>query len=171
MLMALFLRPSISINFQWAAHGGGSGVNSSRSSGATMCAGAARVQLPASTQRLEVRTPDGESLAGVRNAVSGSDCRLPAPTLLGFGGNAWNAEATALSLHALFPHRSVVAFHYRGYAPSSGSPSARALFSDSLMIFDDLVPTQAGERVSSGRLQHRRRGRRTSWPASTCCGG
>jgi hypothetical protein len=32
----------------------------------TMFARAARVQLPASTQRLEVRTPGGESLAGVR---------------------------------------------------------------------------------------------------------
>ncbi len=40
-------------------------------------------------------------------------------TLLGFGGNAWNAEATALTLHALFPHRNVVAFHYRGYAPTA----------------------------------------------------
>jgi uncharacterized protein len=39
---------------------------------------------------------------------------MPAPTLLGFGGNAWNAEATAFTLHALFPHREVVAFHYRG---------------------------------------------------------
>src|SRR5208282_6768805 len=112
----------------------------------TMFAGAARVQLPASTQRLEVRTADGESLAGVRNPSQGATAD-GAPTLLGFGGNAWNAEATALSLHALFPHRSVVAFHYRGYAPSSGSPSARALFSDSLMIFDHLVRTQAGERI------------------------
>ncbi len=32
----------------------------------TMFAGAARVQLPASTQRLEVRTANGGSLAGVR---------------------------------------------------------------------------------------------------------
>jgi len=111
----------------------------------TMFAGAARGQLPASTQRLEVRTPDGESLAGVRIPPQGATTD-GAPTLLGFGGNAWNAEATALSLHALFPHRSVVAFHYRGYAPSSGSPSARALFSDSLMIFDHLVRTQVGER-------------------------
>jgi len=112
----------------------------------TMFAGAARVQLPVSTQRLEVRTPDGECLAGVRIPSQGA---TPdgAPTLLGFGGNAWNAEATALSLHALFPHREVVAFHYRGYAPSSGRPSARALFSDSLIIFDHLVRTQAGERI------------------------
>jgi len=111
----------------------------------TMFAGAAGVQLPASTQRLEVRTADGESLAGLRIPSQGATAD-GAPTLLGFGGNAWNAEATALSLHALFPNRSIVAFHYRGYAPSSGSPSARALFSDSLMIFDHLVRTQVGER-------------------------
>ena len=112
----------------------------------TMFAGAARGQLPASTQRLEVRTPDGESLAGVRIPSHGATAD-GAPTLLGFGGNAWNAEATALSLHALFPDRNVVAFHYRGYAPSSGSPSARALFSDSLTIFDHLERTQAGDRI------------------------
>ncbi len=112
----------------------------------TMFAEAARVQLPASAQRLEVRTPDGESLAGVRIPSQGATPE-GAPTLLGFGGNAWNAEATALSLHALFPHRDVVAFHYRGYAPSSGRPSAQALFSDSLMIFDQLVRIQAGERI------------------------
>ena len=108
-------------------------------------AGAARVQLPASTQRLEVRAPDGESLAGVRIHPQGAT--TGAPTLLGFGGNAWNAEATALTLHALFPHRNVVAFHYRGYAPSTGRPSAQALFSDSLMIYDHLLQTQPGETI------------------------
>jgi pimeloyl-ACP methyl ester carboxylesterase len=99
-----------------------------------------------STQRLQVRTPDGESLAGVRIPLKGATAD-GAPTLLGFGGNAWNADATALTLHALFPHRNVVAFHYRGYAPSTGRPSARALFSDSLTIFDHLLQTQAGERI------------------------
>src|SRR5271166_7071171 len=69
----------------------------------TMFAGAARVQPPASTQRLEVRTPDGESLAGVRIPSQGATADR-APTWLGFGGNARNAEATALTLHALFPH-------------------------------------------------------------------
>ncbi|HKN29926.1 MAG TPA: alpha/beta hydrolase [Roseiarcus sp.] len=112
----------------------------------TMVAGAARVRLPASAQRLEVRTPDGERLAGVR-IVSEEATAEGAPTLLGFGGNAWNAEATALTLHALFPHRNVVVFHYRGYVPSSGRPSARALFSDSLIIFDHLLRTQAGEPI------------------------
>ena len=110
----------------------------------TMVVGAAGVRLPASTQRLQIRTPDGESLAGVRIPTQGATADA-APTLLGFGGNAWNADATALTLHALFPHRNVVAFHYRGYAPSTGRPSADALFSDSLMIYDHLLQTKASE--------------------------
>jgi uncharacterized protein len=111
----------------------------------TALVGAARVQLPASAQRLQVRTPDGEVLAGVRIAATGERTE-PVPKLLGFGGNAWNAEAMALYLHGLFPDREVTAFHYRGYAPSSGRPSAEALLFDSVSIFDQLHQVHAGER-------------------------
>src|ERR1700722_1723294 len=97
----------------------------------TALARIARVQLPSSTQHLEVRTPDGESLKGIRTP-SREEAAQNAPTLFGFGGNAWNAKATALTLHRLFPDRDIVAFHYRGYAPSNGRPSAEALMSDSL---------------------------------------
>jgi pimeloyl-ACP methyl ester carboxylesterase len=109
----------------------------------TALARIARVQTPASTQRLEVQTSDGESLIGmrIRGTVSGR------PTLLGFGGNAWNAEVTALTLHNLLPDHDVIAFHYRGYAPSSGRPSAQALLSDSLVIFDHLGQAQASQPV------------------------
>ena len=103
----------------------------------TALARIARVQLPSSTQHLEVRTPDGESLKGIRTP-SREEAAQNAPTLLGFGGNAWNAKTTALTLHRLFPDRDIVAFHYRGYAPSTGRPSAEALMSDSLAIFDSL---------------------------------
>jgi pimeloyl-ACP methyl ester carboxylesterase len=103
----------------------------------TLLARAKRVQLPASTQRLEVRTRDDVSLAGIR-IPSLAERPDDAATLLGFGGNAWNAETMALVLHNLFPDRDVIAFHYRGYAPSSGKPSAQALLSDSLAIFDHL---------------------------------
>ena len=44
----------------------------------------ARVQLPSSTQHLEVRTPDGESLKGIRTP-SREEAAQNAPTLLGFG--------------------------------------------------------------------------------------
>jgi uncharacterized protein len=112
----------------------------------TTLAGLARVQLPASAQRIEIRTPDRETLVGVRIPPLGEPGG-PVPTLVGFGGNAWNAEAMALSLHGLFPDREVVAFHYRGYGPSSGSPTADALLADSLVIFDDLRQAGVRQRV------------------------
>ena len=109
----------------------------------TALAGAARVRLPPSTQRLEVCTAEGGRLVGVRIPSEGAMAK-GAPTLLGFGGNAWNADAMALILHALFPHRDVVAFHYRGYASSTGRPSAQAFFSDSLAVFDYLAQARGG---------------------------
>lgn len=102
----------------------------------TRLAEAGRPQLPASAERLEVSTPDGERLVGVRLPAAGNASGRP--TLLGFGGNAWNSEAMALYLNGLFPEHDVVAFHYRGYSPSSGRPSTQALLADSLVIFDSL---------------------------------
>ena len=112
----------------------------------TALAGATPVQPPTSTQYLEVKTHDGESLAGMRIRSVGAKAE-GAPTLVGFGGNAWNAWTMALTLHALFPDRDVVTFHYRGYAPSSGRPSANAVLSDLLVIFDHLRQTQADEPI------------------------
>ena len=109
---------------------------------------ATRVHLPESTQRLKVRTPDGESLVGLR--IPGMGVKTDgAPSLLGFGGNAWNARTMVLILHRLFPDRSVIGFHYRGYRPSSGRPSAEGLLSDSLVVFDHLRQTQASEPIES----------------------
>jgi pimeloyl-ACP methyl ester carboxylesterase len=42
----------------------------------------------------------------------------------------------AAYLHALYPAAEVVAFHYRGYGPSSGRPSAAALLADAPLIHD-----------------------------------
>ena len=112
----------------------------------TALAGTAQVRLPASAQRLEVRTADGELLVGVRiPAIVGEDAER-APRLLGFGGNAWNADAMAFHLHGLFPGREVAAFHYRGYAPSTGRPSAEALLADSVLAFDRLQQANAAGR-------------------------
>jgi len=97
-------------------------------------AAANRPILPRSAERLELTTPDGDQLIGVRLGSLSN----PKPLLLGFGGNAWNADAMALYLHGLFPDHEVIAFHYRGYPPSSGEPSTKALFADSLTIFDHL---------------------------------
>jgi pimeloyl-ACP methyl ester carboxylesterase len=114
----------------------------------TALVAATRIQLPISAQRLEVRTPDGEVLVGVRIPARGEGDER-APRLLGFGGNAWSADAMALHLHGLFPERDVVAFHYRGYAPSSGRPSAAALLSDSVLVFDHLQQADPRERVAA----------------------
>jgi pimeloyl-ACP methyl ester carboxylesterase len=111
-----------------------------------LLARATRVRLPESARRLKVRTPDGESLVGVEIPSMGTKID-GAPSLLGFAGNAWNAETMVLILHRLFPDRSVVAFHYRGYRPSSGSPSPQALLSDSLVVFDNLRQTQTAEPI------------------------
>ncbi|MCW8085589.1 alpha/beta hydrolase [Sabulicella glaciei] len=97
-----------------------------------------RVQLPGSAQHLEIRMPDGAILSGVKLPGTKGTTNERTPRLLGFGGNAWNAEAMALYLHNLFPGQETVAVHYRGYASSSGRPSADALLSDSTLIFDHL---------------------------------
>jgi hypothetical protein len=81
--------------------------------------------LPASGERLEVVAASGERLRGVHipPARSGAARTL----VLGFGGNATDADTTAAMLHDLFPEADVAAFHYRGYPPSEGKPSAAAL--------------------------------------------
>ena len=63
---------------------------------------AASNELPAAAVRFDIPTPDGERLAALRlpSAVQGGGSRT---LILGFGGNAWNAEAMALLLHRLKP--------------------------------------------------------------------
>jgi pimeloyl-ACP methyl ester carboxylesterase len=89
--------------------------------------------LPPGAERLSLETPDGNRLHGVHLKPTAP----PSGTLLlAFGGNAWNAEAAADYLHGLFPEADVVAFHYRGYRPSTGSPGARVLIADAPLIYD-----------------------------------
>jgi uncharacterized protein len=96
----------------------------------------ASLPLPASAARIEIPA-GGERLHGVRiPPVAGADTPL---LILGFGGNAWNAADLAVYLHDLFPDAEVVAFHYRGYRPSSGQPSAAALLADAPVVFDSAV--------------------------------
>jgi uncharacterized protein len=94
--------------------------------------------LPAGTQRLTLDTPDGFRLHGVHIPPSRED---PGKRLLvvGFAGNAWNSSDAADYLSEVYPEAHVVAFHYRGYAPSTGSPSADALVADAPLIFDEAV--------------------------------
>ena len=57
----------------------------------------------------------------------------------GFGGNGWNGEDVAAYLHDVYPEAHVVVFHYRGYRPSTGKPSAKALMADAPLVLDAAV--------------------------------
>lgn len=91
--------------------------------------------LPPGAERLELVTPDGTRLVGIH--LGPHRPSEGTPVILGFGGNAWNADHAAEYLADLYPQADVVAFHYRGYAPSGGRPGAAALLADSLLVHDD----------------------------------
>src|SRR5579883_1998285 len=101
--------------------------------------------LPRNAEAISASTQDGASLKGVL-IRSGQPQREPT-LILGFGGNAWNAQDVAQYLHELFPEHDVVAFHYRGYRPSTGSPSARALIADAPLVYDAAVERVRPKRV------------------------
>ena len=92
--------------------------------------------LPPGAERLQVMTPEGDVLHGVhlKPADEGQGKRT---LILGFGGNAWNGQEVATYLHGIFPDAHVVAFHYRGYRPSTGRPSADALMADAPLLYDE----------------------------------
>lgn len=102
--------------------------------------------LPPGSQRLEVTSADGPMLQGVH--VPPIEAADSGKTLiLGFGGNAWNGEDVASYLHEVFPEADVVAFHYRGYRPSEGSPSAEALIADAPLVYDAAVKRVRSKRI------------------------
>ena len=102
--------------------------------GAVQGAGA----LPPGAERLAVDTPDGERLHGI-HIRAGGDAPAQGPLILGFGGNGWNGEDVAQYLVELFADHDVVAFHYRGYRPSTGSPSGPALLRDAALVHAEVV--------------------------------
>ena len=61
--------------------------------------------------------------------------------------DAINGQDVAAYLHELYPEADVVAFHYRGYRPSTGSPSAKALLADAPMVHDFAVDRVKPERT------------------------
>lgn len=101
--------------------------------------------LPAGAERLSVKTADGQTLAGIHIPADQPD--ISRTLILGFGGNAWNAQDVAEYLHELFPEHDIVAFHYRGYAPSTGTPSGAALIADSPLVYDEAVERLKPTRV------------------------
>jgi pimeloyl-ACP methyl ester carboxylesterase len=93
--------------------------------------------LPPHADILTIRTPDDQTLHGIHIPPDRPDPdRI---LLLGFGGNAWNGQDVAEYLHELYPDHDVIAFHYRGYAPSTGEPSGEALIADAPLVYDSAV--------------------------------
>jgi hypothetical protein len=90
--------------------------------------------LPAGAYELSLNTADGNRLVGVQ--IPADHPAKQRTLVLGFGGNAWNGQDVAEYLHELYPNFEVVAFHYRGYKPSTGQPSAEALISDAPLVYD-----------------------------------
>lgn len=107
--------------------------------------------LPANAEQVRIDRSGGVILHGHR--IRGQSGEAP---VLAFGGNAWNAAALALFLHGILPERDIVAFHFRGYTPSTGRPSAAALAEDALAIHDWMVgsgypaPLVAGFSIGTG---------------------
>ena len=93
--------------------------------------------LAPGAERMQIKTPDGHTLHGIH--IPPSRDTKPKVLILGFGGNAWNGEDVAAYLHDLYPDAHIVAFHYRGYRPSTGKPSAKALLRDAPLVFDAAV--------------------------------
>lgn len=100
---------------------------------------------PKDAERLSVTAADGKTLVGIH--IPADEPQRNRTLILGFGGNAWNGQDVAEYLHELFPDEEVVAFHYRGYAPSEGSPSADALVGDAPLVYDLAVDRVKPKRV------------------------
>ncbi len=108
--------------------------------------GAARApayDLPARAARVELSSAEGDRLAGTLLPAAGRSRGL----LLGFGGNAWNADDLVVFLGRRLPDHDIVVFHYRGYAPSGGRPGEAALHADALLVHDWAVARLAPSRV------------------------
>lgn len=101
-----------------------------------------RMDGPLGPERLELVTPDGARLHGMVFEAEGD-----ADLVIGFGGNAQDAEMLAHDLAVQLPGRHVGVFHYRGYGPSTGSPSERAVLADALLAHDALIERLQPERV------------------------
>lgn len=102
-------------------------------------------RLPPGAELMSLDTPDGHKLAGTH--IPADSPAAEKTLILGFGGNGWNGQDVAEYLHELFPDLDLVAFHYRGYAPSTGSPSANALIADAPLVYDFAVERLRPDRI------------------------
>jgi pimeloyl-ACP methyl ester carboxylesterase len=86
-------------------------------------------------ERLVLQTANGDELHGMLYKPAG---KAADGLLIGFGGNAQDADELGQDLAARFKTLQVVVFHYRGYGPSEGRPSETALLADAVSIHDEL---------------------------------
>lgn len=100
--------------------------------------------LPRGAEPMVITRGNSVSLHGVH--IPPARAEQERTLVLGFGGNAWNGADVASYLHGLYPQAHIVAFHYRGYRPSTGKPSAQALIEDAPAVLD-----AATERVNPQR--------------------
>jgi pimeloyl-ACP methyl ester carboxylesterase len=101
--------------------------------------------LPPGAEALEIRTPDGLWLQGIR--VPPEQGTRSATLVLVFVGNASNAQGVAEELHEIYPECEVVAFFYRGYAPSGGAAGAEKLLEDARLVYDLVAERLQTQRV------------------------
>lgn len=99
--------------------------------------------LPHGAEALSLKVR-GAELAGIY--IPPDDASAERTLVLGFGGNGWNGQDVGEYLHEIYPDADVIAFHYRGYRPSTGAPSADALVADAPLVYDFAV-----ERVKPAR--------------------
>lgn len=72
--------------------------------------------------------------------------------LIYFGGNAEDVNGSLSDLARAFPNHAMYLMHYRGYGPSTGDPSERALVSDAIALYDRLRPRHAHIEVAGRSL-------------------
>jgi len=101
--------------------------------------------LPEGAERIHFMGPSGDKIVGTRCRPTEQD--WDGTLILGFGGNAWNAQDVATYLHEVFPAAEVISYFYRGYAPSGGEPSADAMREDAPAAYDDAVALIRPKRV------------------------
>jgi len=89
--------------------------------------------LPPGAERLTLTDEDGATLEGLALPPAEGEGH---DLLLAFVGNASNAQGVAEELSDIFPGHRIVAFHYRGYAPSTGLAAAERLIEDAPRLHD-----------------------------------
>jgi uncharacterized protein len=102
--------------------------------------------LPEDAERQELLSAEGHRLVGYGLRRAGAKV-----VVLVFPGNAWNAEDCLIFTAQRLDNVHLLAFHYRGYAPSEGTPSEEAFIADAVaqreLALRLFQPRSPGERL------------------------